>query len=147
MWATGEGPERPLFKAPLYPWIVGQVVRVTPDESAAITLMIVLTAVRRVMGIGTAHDPILIFTALLPWTFFSASVTASTNSLVVNAHMVRKVYFPRLVLPLASIGAPLADYAIASLVLLGIFGPHVLFLVLYIGGVLRRIRYVRYANS
>jgi Tetratricopeptide repeat len=50
MWATGEGPERPLFKAPLYPWIVGQVLRVTPDESAAITSMIVLQHVAGILG-------------------------------------------------------------------------------------------------
>ncbi|MBN1478186.1 tetratricopeptide repeat protein [Candidatus Sumerlaeota bacterium] len=50
MWASGEGPERPLFKAPLYPWIVGQTLRVAPDEGAAITSVIVLQHIAGIIG-------------------------------------------------------------------------------------------------
>ena len=64
--------------------------------------------------------PIFLYAGLLPWTFFGAAVTASTNSLVANAGMLRKVYFPRLILPISAIGAPLVDYALAFGVLLGL---------------------------
>jgi len=63
--------------------------------------------------------PIFLFAGLLPWTFFSATVTASSNALVNNAAMIQKVYFPRLLMPIAAAGAPLIDYAVASVVLLG----------------------------
>lgn len=66
--------------------------------------------------------PIFLYAGLLPWTFFAAAVTASTNSLVSNAHMLRKAYFPRLLMPLSSIGVPLIDYAVSFSVLLGLMG-------------------------
>lgn len=66
--------------------------------------------------------PIFLYAGLLPWTFFAATVTASTSSLVSNAHMLRKVFFPRLIVPLSSVGAPLVDYVVASGVLLGLMG-------------------------
>ncbi len=81
-------------------------------------LMVVITLVRKLLGIGTGADPVLIFAGLLPWTFFSAGITASTNSLVNNAGMLRKVYFPRLVLPISALGAPLMDLLVA----LGVLG-------------------------
>ncbi len=64
--------------------------------------------------------PIFIYAGLLPWMFFSTAVTASTNSLISNANMLRKVYFPRLTLPVASVGAPLVDYLAGFGVLLGL---------------------------
>lgn len=66
--------------------------------------------------------PIFLYAGLLPWTFFSAAVTASTNSLVSNANMLRKVYFPRLIMPLSSVGVPLMDYMVAFGVLMGLMG-------------------------
>jgi lipopolysaccharide transport system permease protein len=62
--------------------------------------------------------PIFVYAALLPWTFFANSVTASTNSLVGSAAILSKVYFPRLIIPLASVGGGLVDFLIAAGVLL-----------------------------
>jgi lipopolysaccharide transport system permease protein len=64
--------------------------------------------------------PIFSFTALVPWTFFANALAQSSNSLVSNANMVKKIYFPRLALPIATILAGVIDFAIAFLVLLGI---------------------------
>ena len=55
---------------------------------------------------------------LLPWTFFSNAVTNSSNSLVGSANLISKVYFPRMVIPAAAVGAGLVDFAIASAILL-----------------------------
>ncbi len=63
--------------------------------------------------------PIFAFTALLPWTYFSQAVTQSSASVVGDANLIRKVYFPRLVLPLAAVAAPLMDFLVAFSVLLG----------------------------
>lgn len=67
-----------------------------------------------------APTPYLVFVlaGVLPWTLFESAVTASSNSVVANAGIVRKVYFPRLIVPLAAAGAPLVDYAIGMAVLL-----------------------------
>lgn len=63
--------------------------------------------------------PIFLYAGLLPWTLFVAGVNASANSVVGNAHIVSKVYFPRLILPLSAVFGPLVDFALAASVLLG----------------------------
>jgi lipopolysaccharide transport system permease protein len=62
--------------------------------------------------------PIFVYAALLPWTFFANSITNSANSLVGSANLVSKVYFPRLIIPLSSVGSGLVDFAIAGAILL-----------------------------
>ncbi|MFN3167280.1 MAG: ABC transporter permease [Phycisphaeraceae bacterium] len=54
---------------------------------------------------------------LMPWTLFESAVTASSGSVVASAGIVRKIYFPRLIVPLAATGAPLIDYAIGMVIL------------------------------
>src|SRR5262247_2778543 len=63
--------------------------------------------------------PIFTFSALLPWQLFAFALTQSSNSLVDNAAVLTKVYFPRLILPFASVLAGLVDFAIACSVLAG----------------------------
>ena len=62
--------------------------------------------------------PIFVYSALLPWTFFANSVTQSGQSLITGANLVSKVYFPRLIIPFASVGAGLLDFAISFAVML-----------------------------
>ncbi|HSH77087.1 MAG TPA: ABC transporter permease [Herpetosiphonaceae bacterium] len=62
--------------------------------------------------------PIFVFTGLLPWTFFASALGQSGSSLVANANLISKVYFPRLVLPLASVLVSTLDFAVAFVVLL-----------------------------
>jgi homopolymeric O-antigen transport system permease protein len=62
--------------------------------------------------------PIFVYAGLLPWNFFANAVTTSSNSLVGNATLITKVYFPRLVIPGAAVGAGLVDLAIAGAILL-----------------------------
>jgi lipopolysaccharide transport system permease protein len=61
--------------------------------------------------------PIFVLAALLPWTLFASGLTRSTTSMVTDANIMTKVYFPRLIMPIASIISPLVDFAV-SLVLL-----------------------------
>jgi lipopolysaccharide transport system permease protein len=63
--------------------------------------------------------PVFAYAGLLPWTFFANSVTQSSNSLVGNSNLITKVYFPRIIIPSAAVGAGLVDFAIAFLVLIG----------------------------
>ncbi len=63
--------------------------------------------------------PIFTYTALLPWQLFAFALTNSSNSLVGSQNLVSKVYFPRLVIPIASVLPGLVDFAISFVVLLG----------------------------
>lgn len=62
---------------------------------------------------------LFVYVGILPWTFFSGAVTISGNSLVSNAHLITKVYFPRLLAPLSATGGRLIDLAIALVILSG----------------------------
>jgi lipopolysaccharide transport system permease protein len=62
--------------------------------------------------------PIFAYVALLPWTFFANSLSGSSSSLIGSANLISKVYFPRLMIPLASVGSWLVDLLIASAILL-----------------------------
>src|SRR5262249_21284435 len=59
------------------------------------------------------------YSALVPWTFFANAITSSSNSLLGSAHLISKVYFPRLIIPLAAVGVGVIDFAVASSILLG----------------------------
>lgn len=63
--------------------------------------------------------PIFSYAALVPWTFFANGLTQAANSLVTNSNMVKKIYFPRLILPVATILAGIVDFVLAFVVLLG----------------------------
>ena len=63
--------------------------------------------------------PIFSYTALIPWTLFSKALQDASRSLVANRHMITKVYFPRMILPLSSVMAGLVDFLIAFVVLFG----------------------------
>jgi len=64
--------------------------------------------------------PVFAFCALLPWQLFAFALNESSNSIVANQRLITKVYFPRLIVPLAAVCVGLADFAIGLLVLLGL---------------------------
>lgn len=64
--------------------------------------------------------PIFAYAGLLPWTFFSNAVTGSGNSLVGSAHLITKVYFPRMIIPAAAVTAGLVDFSIALVILIAL---------------------------
>jgi lipopolysaccharide transport system permease protein len=93
-----------------------------------VVMMIVFTVVFGQM-LGVASDieayPVFVYAGLLPWTFFTASVAAASMSVISSAGMLRKVYFPRLMVPLVTLGAPLMDLLLAMgvlAVLMAIYG-------------------------
>jgi lipopolysaccharide transport system permease protein len=63
--------------------------------------------------------PIFSYAALVPWTFFANGLSQSANSLVGSSHLITKVYFPRLIIPVATVVSGIVDFALAFLVLLG----------------------------
>ena len=63
--------------------------------------------------------PIFAFAGLLAWNFFSESISRGSMGLVGNAHLISKVYFPRLIIPLASVTTPVVDFILSFLVFIG----------------------------
>jgi lipopolysaccharide transport system permease protein len=76
----------------------------------------------RLAGIKTDAGmpyPVWSYTALVPWTFFANGLTQSANSLVTSANLLKKIYFPRLVIPISSVIAGVVDFVLAFVVLIG----------------------------
>jgi lipopolysaccharide transport system permease protein len=69
---------------------------------------------------GTAPYPLMVFAGMLPWTFFSTALADASNSLVANANLIGKVYFPRLIVPTATIVVALVDFLISFFILLAL---------------------------
>jgi lipopolysaccharide transport system permease protein len=86
-----------------------------------LTMMVFSVLFGRLMNVptGGAPYPVFAYVALLPWTFFAAAVSRSSSSLVYDANMVSKVYFPRMILPFAAVLSNLVDFGFAFLILLG----------------------------
>lgn len=69
---------------------------------------------------GDAPYPILVFAALLPWQFFSNALSEASNSLIGNANLISKVYFPRLIIPASSVITSFVDFLISGIILVGL---------------------------
>src|SRR6187549_1497218 len=82
----------------------------------------------RLAGVGSSGIPYPLFAlaGLVPWTFFANAITASGNSLVGSAHLITKVYFPRLIVPAAAMLAGLVDFLLSfALLVVLMFYYHV----------------------
>lgn len=85
--------------------------------------MIVFTIVfGNIAEVNSEGVPYAIFsyTALVPWTFFSSSLTSSSSSLISSKNLITKVYFPRLVIPISPVLGKLIDFGISFLILIGL---------------------------
>jgi len=96
--------------------VLGVVWVVIQPLVATLIFTIFLGVLARVPSDGTPYA-LLVYTGLLPWSFFSAALASSSNSLVGNTHLITKVYFPRMIIPGAAIGARLLDFGIALIIL------------------------------
>jgi len=88
---------------------------------------------------GGAPYPILVYSALLPWQFFANAFTEAGNSLVANANMISKVYFPRLAVPASAVIVSFVDFVVSFVILMCLmlwygYSPdwHIIFLPLFI---------------
>lgn len=89
-------------------------------QPLALTIIFTIVFSRFVrVDTGDVPYPIFSYTALVPWTFFSTSLSFGTASLVNNMNLVTKIYFPREILPLASVGAAFVDFTVSALILAG----------------------------
>lgn len=88
MWAV----IRPLMTMAVFTIIFGRIAKLPAD--------------------GVAY-PLMVLAGMLPWTFFSSALSDASNSLIVNSNLITKVYFPRLIVPAATVAAAFVDFAIS----------------------------------
>lgn len=88
---------------------------------AQMTVMVVIFS--KIAGLpsdGGAPYALLVFAAMLPWQFFSSSISSASMSIVVNANLISKVYFPRLIIPAAAVVTSLVEFLIAFTILIAL---------------------------
>jgi lipopolysaccharide transport system permease protein len=97
--------------------VLGAAWAVLQPVLSVVVFSVFFGALARMPSDGMPY-PVFAYCGLLPWQLFAFALSGSANSLVANQHLVSKVYFPRLVVPLSSVLAGLLDFAIAFVVLL-----------------------------
>ena len=88
-----------------------------------LTMFVVTLVFNKFGGLETGEQmpyPLFAYAGLLLWTFFANAVNNSTTSLVQNTSLITKVYFPRMFIPAAAVAAGLVDFAVASVILIGL---------------------------
>ncbi len=111
LWRDVKGKYRQMALGPV--WII-----IKPVVSM-IVFSLVFGGLARLPSDGLPY-PIFSYTALLPWGFFSTAASTSAYSLVSNMHLISKVYFPRMLVPISSVASGLVDLAVSFVVLLGL---------------------------
>ena len=94
-------------------WVILQPLLTT------LVFTLFMSKLARIPSDGVPY-PLFAYAGLLPWMFFSNSVSTSTYSLIANSYIVTKVYFPRMIIPAAIVGVRLVDFLVASVVLVGL---------------------------
>lgn len=87
------------------------------------TMVVFSLLFNQILGIGSDSEipyPIFTYVALLPWTYFASTLNRGSTALVNNRNLISKIYFPRLIVPVANVLAGLVDFAIAFAILLGL---------------------------
>jgi lipopolysaccharide transport system permease protein len=90
-----------------------------------ITMIVFATIFGRIAKLpsdGIAPYPLMVFAGMLPWTFFSTGLSEASNSLINNANLISKVYFPRLIVPTATVVVAFVDFLITFSILILLMG-------------------------
>jgi len=98
--------------------VIGASWAVIRPVLTMLVFTIVFGRIAKLPSDGTAPYPLMVFAGLLPWTFFSTGLTEASNSLITNANLISKVYFPRLIMPTATLAVALVDFLISFGILL-----------------------------
>ncbi len=98
--------------------VIGAAWAILQPFLTMVVFSIIFGGLLRVPSDGVPY-PVFSYAGLLSWNFFSAALTRSGNSLVADANLISKVYFPRLILPLSAVISLILDFAVAFVILLG----------------------------
>src|SRR5262249_24340688 len=91
---------------------LGRALAILQTFATMVVFSLFFGRVARAAEDAAVPYPLFVFAGLLPWFFFSNGITSASQSVVGNQNLVTKVYFPRLIIPLAAVGAAVVDFAI-----------------------------------
>jgi lipopolysaccharide transport system permease protein len=92
--------------------IIGLAWAVLRPFATMVVFTFVFSKLANLPAEGNAPYPLMVFAGLLPWQFFSTALSGSSGSLVDNSNLISKVYFPRLIIPMASVFVALVDFLV-----------------------------------
>jgi len=92
--------------------VIGAAWAIIRPFMTMIVFTVIFGKLAKLPSDGNAPYAIMVFAGMLPWTFFSSALTDASNSLLSNANLISKVYFPRLIVPMAAVGVALVDFSI-----------------------------------
>jgi lipopolysaccharide transport system permease protein len=98
--------------------VVGAAWAVIRPVITMIVFVIVFDRIAKLPSEGTAPYPLMVFAGMLPWAFFSTGLSEASNSLINNANLISKVYFPRLIVPTATVVVAFVDFLITFSILI-----------------------------
>ncbi len=85
-----------------------------------VVFTVIFGRVAKLPSDGNAPYALMVFAGMLPWSFFSTSLSEASNSLIGNASLISKVYFPRLIIPVATVVTAFVDFLISFVILVGL---------------------------
>jgi lipopolysaccharide transport system permease protein len=119
--------------------IIGILWAIIRPFLTMVVFTVIFGRIAKLPSDGSAPYALMVFAAMLPWTLFSNALSESSNSLISNANLIGKVYFPRLIIPASTMVTAFIDFLISFIILIGMmvyyqFAPgwHMLFLPFFI---------------
>src|ERR1700736_5281024 len=97
--------------------VIGVVWALIRPFLTMLVFTIIFGRIARLPADGTAPYPLMVFAGILPWTFFSTGLSEASSSLINNANLISKVYFPRLIVPTAKVVVAFVDFLISFCIL------------------------------
>jgi len=119
--------------------IIGILWAIIRPLLTMVVFTVIFGRIAKLPSDGTAPYALMVFSAMLPWSLFSNALSESSNSLISNANLIGKIYFPRLIIPAATLVTAFIDFLISFIILIGMmiyyqFAPslHILLLPFFI---------------
>ena len=98
--------------------VIGAAWAVIRPFITMLVFAVIFGRIAKLPSDGTAPYPLMVFAGMLPWTFFSTGLSEASNSLINNANLISKVYFPRLIVPTATVVVAFVDFLITFSILM-----------------------------
>lgn len=100
--------------------VIGFAWAVVRPFVTMVVFTIIFSKVAQLPSDGSAPYALMVFAGMLPWSFFANALTDASNSLLYSAQLISKVYFPRLIVPIAAVAVAFVDFFISFLILVGL---------------------------
>jgi lipopolysaccharide transport system permease protein len=102
--------------------VIGVVWALIRPLLTMVIFTIIFERIAKLPSDGKAPYSLMVFAGILPWTFFSTGLSEASNSLINNTNLISKVYFPRLIVPIATIVVAMVDFLVSLCILLVLLG-------------------------